>query len=156
MRKISIALVTVACTVGLVSSTAAITFPTLTTIYIGAGVRDDGGGPNVGIATVFLCSNVSGANASVRFLVLSESGAVADQETIGIQHGRTVLASTHSTATYLENVPFTTGVVQNGTGEHRVRSVGVFCTAFLLNAASNAEGVPLHLVRVNPHPGTVE
>ena len=156
MRKISIALVAVACLAGVMPPASAITFPTLTTIYIGAGVRDDGGGPNVGIATVFLCSNVSGANASVRFLVLSENGAVADQETIGIQHGRTVLASTHSTATYLETVPFTTGVVQNGTVNIESDQSGVFCTAVILNAASNAEGVPLHLVRVNPHPGTVE
>ena len=115
MRKISLALIAAACVAGIAASAAAITFPSLTTIYVGAGVRDHGGAPNVGIATVFLCSNVSGANVAVRFLVLTENGAVADEQAVGVQHGRTVIASTHFTATYLETIPFLTGVVQNGT-----------------------------------------
>ena len=55
---------------------SAITFPTLTTIYVGAGVKDDGGAGDAGIATSFLCSNVSGRTADIRFLVLNHSGSV--------------------------------------------------------------------------------
>ena len=49
---------------------SAITFPTLTTIYVGSGVRDDGDAGNLGVATAFTCSNVSGSPATVRWLVL--------------------------------------------------------------------------------------
>ena len=54
---------------GLAAPASAITFSSLTTIYIGSGVRDNGGVSHAGTATTFHCSNVSGASAQIRFLV---------------------------------------------------------------------------------------
>ena len=45
----------------------AVTFPSLTTIYVGSGVRDDGGAANLGLATTFICSNVSGVTTTSAF-----------------------------------------------------------------------------------------
>jgi len=45
---------------------AAVTFPSLTTIYVGTGIRDDGNLSGMGVATVFPCINVSGATATIR------------------------------------------------------------------------------------------
>ena len=46
---------------------AATTFPSLTTIYVGAGVHDSGTADNTGTATAFHCSNVSGGSVQIRF-----------------------------------------------------------------------------------------
>ena len=51
---------------------SAITFPSLTTIYVGSGVTDSSEVASVGIATAFSCSNVSGQSTTLRFLVLDE------------------------------------------------------------------------------------
>ena len=91
MRKSFAALVFAA--LALAQPAASITFPELTTIYVGTGVRDSGGGPDVGIATAFQCSNVSGATAEVRFLVLDRDGTVEGSVTRGSaarQHDRRV------------------------------------------------------------------
>ena len=55
---------------------SAITFSSLTTIYVGSGVRDDDGSSDSGIATVFVCSNVSGTSPLLRFVVLNNLGQV--------------------------------------------------------------------------------
>ena len=55
---------------------SAVTFPSLTTIYVVAGVTDGGGAAGVGSATAFHCLNVSGVTTSVRFVVLNGNGAV--------------------------------------------------------------------------------
>lgn len=131
---------------------AAITFPTLTTIYVGTGVNDD---PDT--ATSFHCSNVSGVSTDVRFLVLSASGVVEASTTITIAHGVTHTASTRSTAAYVENTDLTTGAILQGVVNIESRQSGVFCSAVTIDiAATSPLGVTLRLVRVNPHPGTVE
>ena len=137
---------------------SATTFPSLTTIYIGAGVRDDGGGANAGVATVFMCSNVSGVSAQIRFLLLTSNGLVLGQYTTTIAHGRTFTAATHFQATFIDDVGFGFGSVGQGVINIEATQSGVFCTAAVVNAAvaALAEGIPLHLVRVNPHPSTVE
>ena len=49
------------------------------------------------------------------------------------------------------------GSLSSGTVNIEATNSGVFCTAMIVDAASgNVDGVDLHLVRVNPHPGTVE
>jgi hypothetical protein len=32
----------------------------------------------------------------------------------------------------------------------------VFCSVSVINAAGPMSGIPLHMVRINPHPGAVE
>ena len=133
---------------------SATTFPTLTTIYVGAGVTDDGGANDTGLATVFLCSNVSGAQASVRWLILNVGGSIHDQATRDIAHGETAIVSTHHTTTF-SGISLGTGAVQGVINIESTESA-VFCTALIVDAADAGEGMPLHLVRVNPHSGTVE
>ena len=136
---------------------AAVTFPSLTTIYVGSGVRDTGAVDNTGTATSFHCSNVSGAGASVRFLVLSPDGEVRASATVNLANGATRTASTHNTAAYSDDVPLSTGAVAQGVVNIESTQSAVFCSAMTINAAAaSPSGVPLRLVRVNPHSGTVE
>ena len=137
---------------------AAVTFPSLTTIYVGSGVTDNGGAENAGIATTFLCSNVSGVDASVRWLVLDASGTIVEgQSTFPVGHGETLAVSTHFTATFT-TATLNTGIVNHGVVNIESTQSAVFCTAAIVDAAGPppAFTMPLHLVRVNPHPGTVE
>ena len=145
-------LTTIALAAVLAQPAAAISFPTLTTIYVGTGVNDDST-----TATSFHCSNVSGVSTDVRFLVLSASGVAEGLATVTIAHGATHTASTRSTAAYVENTDLTTGAIQQGVVNIESRQSGVFCSAMTIDvAATSPLGVTLPLVRVNPHPGTVE
>ena len=139
---------------------AATTFPTLTTIYVGAGVINTNHvATDQGLATSFHCTNVSGLTATVRYLVLHSVGTVAGSITREVPHGATTTASTHGTFLFVDDtnaiIPGTI-VFQGGVNIESTQS-GVFCTAMILDAAAGVpNGIDLHLVRVNPHPGTVE
>ena len=112
---------------------SAMTFPTLTTIYVGSGVRDEGGAVNAGIATGFNCSNVSGVAAQVRFLVLGLNGFIAADVTATIPHGATRFASTHLEATFSRDFDLATGAIQGAVNIESTQS-GVFCNAMITDA----------------------
>jgi hypothetical protein len=133
---------------------AAVTFPSLTTIYVGSGVRDDQGTNT--IATAFFCTNVSGVTASVRFLILSVDGAVAQFGTVPVAHGATHTIVTNPIAGFLSNSNFAAGPIGQGAVNIESTQSAVFCNALIMHRVNVGEGVPLHLVRVNPHPSTVE
>jgi len=155
MRK-SFAAIVFALAAALAPSASAITFSKFTTIYIGSGVRDDGNLDDVGIATTFQCTNVSGVSTMIRFVVLSATGAVILSRTEPAAHGATLTASTHPTVAYAETDFLDTGAVEGAVNIESLQS-GVFCTAKTISAsAAYPDGVALDLVRVNPHPGTVE
>jgi hypothetical protein len=157
MKKSSSALAA-ACAVIVAPTASATTFPSLTTIYIGSGVTDDGSAAETGIATMFYCSNVSGVAAGVRFLVLGSTGTIEGQATVpSLAHGSTLTVSTHPTAAFLE-AALNTGAVSGGVINIESTQSGVFCTAAMVDAGGNPPtfSMPLHLVRVNPHPGAVE
>ena len=136
---------------------SAIQFSKLTTIYIGSGVRDDGSASHAGTATTFHCSNVSGVTAQVRFLVLSSAGFIEGNHTRSANHGTTVTISTHDTVAWFETTELNTGVVNEGVINIESTQSGVFCTAKTIDASlASPVGLPIDLVRVNPHPGTVE
>ena len=135
---------------------AAVTFPTLTTIYVAAGVYDDGGDENLGFASTVSCSNVSGVTTSIRVLVLNNVGAVeASVTNFSVQHGTSIRFSTHDTTLPLET-NLATGAVPNGVFNVEALQSAVFCTFDRVSAVDPVSGVPLHAIRVNPHPGTVE
>jgi hypothetical protein len=134
----------------------AITFPSLTTIYVGTGVVDDGGGENAGTATAFSCVNVSGVSATVRVVVLGVNGDVEGQESRAVPHGATRTWTTHLESTHFEHLALFTGVVAQGAVNIESTQSAVFCNAVVVDAADAADGFVLPLVRVNPHPGTVE
>jgi hypothetical protein len=149
-------LAAVAFAAALAQPASAITFPSLTTIYVGAGVTDSGGADGVGTATAFHCINVSGVTTSVRFLVLNGSGNPVASFTRTIAHGATATAATHVTSAYAASDLGTGLVSQGGVNIESLQS-GVFCNAMTIDAAAGfPDGVVLPLVRVNPHPGTVE
>ena len=133
---------------------AAITFPSLTTIYVGAGAFSVGNDLS-GTATVVVCSNVSGVAASIRVLMLDENGAIEGQATVPTVHGGSAVFLSH------EIIPFGGADLQTGSfiGVINIEATqsGVFCTARIMNGQGPAQdAAPLDLVRVNPHPGTVE
>jgi hypothetical protein len=141
-------------------SAAAVTFPSLTTIYIGSGVRNTVDIVDAGVATSFHCTNASGLTASVRFLVLNLNGSVAGTFTEPtLQHGRTQSVATHGTVVFGNEQATSAGTVINQ-GSIIIESTesGVLCTAAVVDAgtAIPAFAMPLHLVRVNAHPGTVD
>ena len=136
---------------------AAITFPSLTTIYLGTGVVDDTSIANTGLATSFLCTNVSGVSANIRYLVLDKFGAVAAQITQTVGHGSTSTVSTHNTTTFDEiSLPTIQFAISQGAVNIESTQSGVFCSAYIVDAADAVDIAPINLVRVNPHPGTVE
>jgi hypothetical protein len=138
---------------------SAITFSKLTTIYIGSGVYDDGSDDGSGEATSIHCSNVSGVAVQVRALVLSFSGSVEGSLTTDLAHGATFTFSTHNVFIFADSTGvLNTGQVTQGVVNVEATNSAVFCTAVVVDAAGKPPVFmsPLHLVRVNAHPGTVE
>ena len=158
MQKILLA-ACAAASVVVAAPVRATTFPSLTTIYIVPGVLDSGDAANVGVATAFQCSNVSGVTTSIRFLALSETGAVLGSVTVpSVLHGATIEVSTHFTDPYTNETALISGTVLN-TGVVNIESLqsAVFCTAAIIDASiANPDGVTPHIIRVNPDPGAVE
>jgi hypothetical protein len=153
-------LAAVAVAAALAQPAPATTFPSLTTIYVISGVLNSSDAADAGVATAFQCSNVSGVTTSIRFLVLSDAGAVLASSTVNnVAHGATVARSTHPTNSYGgEGSGLIAGTALNA-GVVNIESLqsGVFCTAAVIDAAANApDGVSPHIVRINAHPGTVE
>lgn len=142
--------------VALAQPASAITFPSLTTIYVGSGVLDDGGVSDAGTASSFFCSNVSGLTAQVRVLILNENGAaVGNSAATTLPHGITLVFSTHGTPLF-ESV-IGTGLLNAGVVNIESTQSGVFCRGAVVNAAGPRQGSsPVALVRVNAHPGTAE
>ena len=146
-----------ALSVALAQPASAVTFPSLTTIYVGSGVLDDGSGDFAGEATSIHCSNVSGVSVQIRILILNTIGAVAGSLIQPLAHGVTQTFSTHDTIIFVDH-DLSTGQVLQGVVNVESTNSAVFCTAAVIDAAGNPPvfSMPLHLVRVNPHPGTVE
>ena len=134
---------------------AAVTFPSLTTIYVGSGVESFG--PE--LATILHCSNVSGVTVDLRFLFLTNGGGdIAGTHTVtGVSHGQTYRVATQGT-TFSEDFVFVPAAsVSGGVVNIESTNSAVFCTAKVVNPQIDGpSGFALPMVRVNPHPGTVE
>jgi hypothetical protein len=127
-------------------------------IYRVAGVRDDGQTLNQGVATTFLCTNRSAVAESISFRIYNYDGATVRISTYSVGPQRTFTASTHATAQFSEDALLTPGAyIDQGSAVIAATSSNLHCTA-LIASASSAEPIaaPLHLVRVNIQPGTVE
>ena len=111
-----------------------------------------------GVATVFQCSNVSGNTAQIRILALEATGVVVGSVVRAVSHGASFGAGTHNTVFFPEDELLAEGgVIFRGTVNIESTQSGVFCQAYVTDAAASVPNVvQLHLVRVNPHPGTVE
>jgi len=134
--------------------------PPDTTIYIGVGVPDTGSMfSNTGISTTFICSNGSGATANLRIAILHATGPLAGSHSFTLLHGRTWTGATRATAAFFDFVSITPNntVLEQGTVIIESDQSGVFCSAYITDgAAVTPVGVPLRLLRLNPHPGVLE
>ena len=134
---------------------AAVNFPSLTTIYVGAGVESF----STDTATILHCSNVSGVSVNLRFLFLTNDGnTIAGSHTaINVSHGQTYRVATQPT-TFSEDFVFVPALsISGGVVNIESTNSAVFCTAKVINpVVFGPSGFALPMVRVNPHPGTVE
>lgn len=135
---------------------AAVTFPSLTTIYVGSGVVDSGGSANLGTATGVHCSNVSGQSASMRWQFINGEGIVINSITTTLAHGQTETVATHAVEYFSGELLLNQGGFTDGVVNVESTESGVFCSAYIVSAAVPASGMALHFVRVNAHPGTTE
>jgi hypothetical protein len=120
----------------------------------GRGVVDE-----AEVATTIHCSNVSGVTVSLRVLLLNPGGDVADSHTIvNLVHGRTYTVSSRNTVFFSEDFSFLGLSIKEGAVNIESTNSAVFCT---IKGVVDPESIeptvfPFALVRVNPHPGTVE
>jgi hypothetical protein len=84
-------------------------------IYRFPGVLDSGSAINVGVATVFHCTNFSGVVENMRFVTRRNGGAIATNQTVLIGHLQTITASTHENSPYTTDKDLGTGAVFQGT-----------------------------------------
>lgn len=101
MKKVLLALA-VAATVTAATPAASITFPSLTTIYVGSGVTDTTGFGTASFATAFACANVSGNSTSLRILVLGPTANIEGSVTVPLIHGANVVVATQDIGGFLE------------------------------------------------------
>ena len=126
-------------------------------IYRVPGVRDDGGGIGVGVATVFVCTNFSGAEEILRFVVRSSNGAILQNSGGNIFHLETRTKSTHPTNLFSLSAFLNTGAVNQGTAAIAATSLNIICTAMIVDAAATSpQGIALRMIRFNPVPGSQE
>jgi hypothetical protein len=138
------------------SGTAA--FPASTTIYIVTGLRDDNGAAETGVASSVTCANVSGVPVNIRVAAFTFNGAKKGDETINnVPHAGVRTFSTHFTKIYFENRSLETGTLNQGVFNVEATNANVFCSATVESGvATSPTGFGLHMIRVNPAPGTDE
>jgi hypothetical protein len=127
-------------------------------IYRFPGVRDNGGANNTGVATVFHCTNFSGARENVRFVTRDFDGAIRSNIFVqGIPHLNSFVTATHETIAYVELVSLSTGMVFEGTTAIAATSINIICTAETIDASTTVPiGVARRGIRFSPVPGSQE
>jgi len=132
----------------------------LRTIYVASGVYDSDNADDVGTATSVHCSNLSGKIAQMRVSLYGRTGVLEGATSFSLANLATQTVSTH--ATPFSEISLGTGQIVQGVLNIQSTESGVFCSAMLVDAAGGPgaanvpEGIDLHMVRYNPHPGTVE
>jgi hypothetical protein len=125
-------------------------------IYRGSGVVDSGGGDFNGNATAFHCTNFSGVNENIRFVVRTAAGLLVSNNALLVPHLNTGTVVTKNTGLFT-GTNANTGAVQQGTVAIAATSIHVTCTAMLVQAnITTPEGIRLHMTRFNPIPATEE
>src|SRR5262249_30373967 len=100
MKMIQWLMVSATLAIGMATPASAGTNDPEIIIYRFPGVRDNGGNPGAGVATVFHCTNFSGATENIRFATRDAGGTLGSNMTILIDHLTTRNASTHLNAAY--------------------------------------------------------
>jgi hypothetical protein len=145
-----------AITLGLAAQVEAATTDPEVIIYRFPGVLDNGTGINVGVATIFQCTNFSGEQENIRLVTRSSGGILRSNFVIPIAHLTTFAFATHPVRVYFA-LSLDTGNIAQGTTAVAATSTNIVCTAMTMDAASATPiGVALHGVRFKPIPGTQE
>ena len=158
MTKIHALVVSAALAIGMAAPASAATTDPEVLIYRFPGVTDDGGGSFVGVATVFHCTNFSGATETIRYVTRDVDGTLKSNATITIRHLDSRTAVTHSPRAYTFNPFLNTGFISGqGTTAIAATSINIICTAVTIDASTAAPvGVALRGIRFNPVPGSAE
>ena len=106
-------------------------------IYRFPGVRDVPP-PFGNVATVFHCTNFSGATENVRFVTRNFDGSLPSNKSIAIPHLQTKTANTHDTVAYTRDLDLNTGLVGQGTTAIAATSINVICTAMTIDGSTSA------------------
>jgi hypothetical protein len=126
-------------------------------IYRGSGVADTGGAAFTGNATAFHCTNFSGVNENIRFVVRNTNGVLLANQAVTVAHLNTVTVFTKQAGLFPTGTNLNTGAVLQGTVAIAATSIQVTCTAMLVQAnITTPEGMRLHMTRFNPIPATLE
>jgi len=156
MKKIQSLLVSAALTIGMAAPASAATTDPEVIIYRFPGVRDTAGGTNVGVATVFHCTNFSGVQETIRFVTREANTSLVTSVTFTINHLASITVATHATVAYVEDGFLNTGAIQ-GTTAIAATSINIICTAMTIDASTAAPlGVALRGIRFSPVPGSQE
>jgi hypothetical protein len=124
-------------------------------IYRFPGVTDSGGF-NTGVATVFHCTNFSGATENIRFVTRAADGTLASNVLRSVSHLSTQSMATHFNAPYAVG-NLATGAIAQGTTAIAATSINIICTAETIDASSAVPiGVARRGIRFSPVPGSQE
>ena len=128
----------------------------LKVIYRVSGIYDNGAISYTGIATVIHCTNYSKVVESLKIKILSNNGSTVLDNLYNISAKSTASFSTHRVSIYLDGA-MDTGNVSQGSATISSSTTNIHCTAITVDAAASVpSGFPLHMVRFNPQPGSVE
>src|SRR5262249_39553663 len=157
MTKIQTLVVSAALAIGMAAPALAAQADPEIIIYRFPGVRESGGAEFSGTATVFHCTNFSGATETIRFVTRRSDGVLAQNNTIPINHLATVTATTNNTLAYFESIFLGTGSIAQGTTAIAATSINIICTAETIDASATTPiGVARRGIRFNPAPGSQE
>jgi len=156
MTKISLAVVSAALAIGMAAPASAGVNDPEVIIYRFPGVLDDAGADNAGVATVFACTNFSGATETIRYVTRGPGGVLQTNFNQTIPHLETVVTSTHHVIAYNNN-SLQTGQVARGTTAIAATSTNIICTAMIISASAQLPtGIALRGIRFSPVPGSEE
>lgn len=159
MKRIFIALTSIAALTGIAAFGAtfftpvqATTFSSARLIYVAASVGD-----HSFAGTAVPCVNLSGQNARITWSFFNNGGSSVGSLTLNVAHGRTVIVATyHGISVLSDRLVLSAKDFQGRLAVYSTQS-GVFCSAILGHPTlGEPQGIELHMVRFNPHPGTVE
>ena len=156
MTKIQALVVPAALAIAMAVPASAATTDPEVIIYRFPGVRDEGAGNQVGIATVIFCTNFSGATETIRFATRTDQGTLVFNNTLNISHLVTLTVYTHTPAAYA-GFTMNTGLLNSGTTAIAATSTNIICSAMTIDAANpKPDGVALRGIRFAPVPGSQE
>jgi len=130
-------------------------------IYRFPGVVDKSG-TLAGEATVFQCTNFSGATENIRIVIRIDDGSLVANQLYPIAHLATLTATTHATVAFSSfSTKFVLGAfgatIPPGTAAIAATSINIICTAMIVDGALlHPVGVALRGIRFAPIPGSQE